>query len=243
MAPQDPPSPAFAAVVAAAERERLGLYRVSYRPQRMSTAALIGVIVLGLALLIIVVGVIFFVLAALSPNLNKKRAARRLHVFEHGLILSDHNGPTQIYRWDAVTALQKITDQYVNGVFIRRTFEYTIVDRAGTRTKITNFFERPEEWGPGIQNEITRAQLPVVLAALDSGAALQFGPLTINKGGLATGSKSLRWDEIQDIDVHQGYVRIKKTSGWIRWSSTAVSVIPNLIVFLAAAGQLSRRPT
>jgi Family of unknown function (DUF6585) len=70
--------------------------------------------------------------------------------------------------------------------------------------------------GPAIQIAITGAQLPAAIAVLNSGADLHFGPLSVNRGGVATGSRSIRWDEIEDINVTADYLRIKRAAKWIR---------------------------
>jgi hypothetical protein len=228
------------AVLTAAHQHNLGQYRVSYRPQRVSAFRLAIMFIMGLALLIGVVGVVFLVIAFMTPNLNRSRAARRIHVFEHGLMLADKNGPTAVFRWEDLSCLQAITRRYVNGVYVGTVYVYTLIDRSGKTTKITGFYEKPDEWGPLIQTEILRAQLPRALAALDAGTNLQFGPLTINRGGIATSSKSLRWNEIENIDLFQGYLRIKQAGRWLRWSSRPVSQIPNFFVFLTAANQLRK---
>jgi hypothetical protein len=229
---------AFAAVVALAQRENLGEYRMSYRAAKIKTIQLVGQLIFGILFLILVVGIFFLVLAFMTPNLNSKRAAKRLHFFERGLILAEASGPVAFYTWDSISVLQAITQRYVNGVYVGTTYIYTLLTRDGKKVKVTNFYEKPTEWGPAIQASITRAQLPGVVASLESGASVTFGPLVINRGGIATGSKSLRWDEIKEIDVNQGYLRIKKTSGWSRWSTKPVSQIPNFFVFFAAANHL-----
>jgi hypothetical protein len=235
---QSAESATFGAVIAASQRENLGQYRASYRPKRSNTFAVIALLVIGLVGLIVVFGVIFLVMAFMTPNLNPRRAAKRIHFFERGLIVADAKGPTGVYRWDSLSVLQSITRRYVNGVYVGTTYIYTLTTREGASTKITGFYEKPDEWGPLIQTEILRAQMPAVMATLEVGTNMQFGPLTINRGGIATSSKSLRWNEIENIDVFRGYLRIKKAGSWARWSSKPVSQIPNFFVFLTAANRL-----
>lgn len=234
---------AFAAVTAAAARENLGQYQMSFRPKRVGTAQLIIMLAMGILTVIIVVGVYFIVMAFMQPNLNHRQAAKRLHFFERGLIVATGDGPTAVYRWDSLTVLQSITRRYVYGRYTGTTYIYTLITRDGRQAKVTGFYEKPEEWGPAIQAEITAAQLPGVMAALQSGASLEFGPLVINRGGLATGSRTLPWSEIQAIEVQQGYLRIKRSNGWLRWSAKPVSQIPNFFVFVTAANQMHRAPT
>lgn len=231
-------SEAFAAVLAAAQQNNLGVLRGSYEPKWLKPAALIGILLMGLVFLVILAGIVFLVLAFRTPNLNKKRAAMRLHLFEYGLIIADSTGPTAIFRWDRLTVTQEITRRYVNGIYVGTTYVYTLTTPEGNKTKITNFYDKPDEWGPAIQIAITGAQLPAAIAALEAGAELHFGPLTVNRGGVATSTKSIRWDEIQDIDVNAGYLRIKKAASWIRWSAKPVSAIPNFFVFLSVANHL-----
>src|SRR5215472_16824240 len=100
---------AFAAVTAAAARENLGQYQMSFRPKRVGTAQLIFMLAMGILTVIIAVGIYFLVLAFMQPNLNRRQAAKRLHFFERGLIVSTGDGPTAVYRWDSLTVLQSIT--------------------------------------------------------------------------------------------------------------------------------------
>jgi hypothetical protein len=236
--PSSPEAAAFAAVLHLAQREGLGAYRTSYQPKRANAATLIGLFVMGVLFLVVVVGVYLLVLAFMTPNLSRSRRARRLHFFEGGLILADAKGPTVWYRWDSVSCLQAITRRYANGVYVGTSYVYTMIGRDGTETKVTNFYDRPAEWGPLIQQEITRAQVPAATATLEAGASIGFGPLTINRGGMATNNRSISWGDVQEIQIAQGYLRIKRAGGWIRWSAKPVSAIPNFFVFLTAADRL-----
>lgn len=238
MTDQTGPDAAFAAVLHLAHREGLGAYRTSFLPKRAHVVRLIGLFVMGLLGLIVVVGLYFIVMAFMTPNLNGRQRARRLHFFEGGLVLADAKGPTVWYRWNAVSCLQSITRRYANGVYVGTTYVYTMIAPDGKQTKVTNFFDRPEEWGPLIQQEITRAQVPAALATLHAGASVAFGPLTINRGGMATNNRSITWGEVQELQIVQGYLRVKKAGGWMRWSAKPVSAIPNFFVFLTAADTL-----
>ena len=150
---------ALSAVMAAAQRENLGALRASFAPKRVNAAALIGMFIFGLIGLIVVVGIYFFVVAFQTPNLNRSRAARRLHFFDGGLIVADANGPTAVFRWESMSVLQAITRRYANGVYVGTTYVYTLSGANGVTAKVTNFFADQEKCGTMIQNEVTRAQL------------------------------------------------------------------------------------
>jgi hypothetical protein len=234
--PENPQS--YATVMAVAEGENLGRLKASYSPQRMEWWRLTIMLLFGIVFLVFLLGLYFLWLAFNTPNFSGRQAAKRLYFFERGLIVADVNGPTAVYRWENLTCLQAITNRYAYGVKVATTYVYTLITPDGKTAKITNFFAKPDEWGPAIQNEITRAQIPGIMAALQGGANVEFGSLVINRGGLSTGSRSLRWDEVQAVQIQQGYLQIKRANGWLRWSAKPVSQIPNFFVFLTAVNQL-----
>jgi len=233
-APTEPP----AAVLARAQAEGLGAYHGSFAAKKPSIFYLIFMTLFGILTAVFIIGFVALWQVFQSPKVNRKRASMRLHFFGYGLILADSTGPTGVYRWGEITVLQAITKHYTNGIYIRTTYVYTLTKPDGTRTKITEFYENPQVWGPAIQNAVTGAQLPVALAALRAGNVCRFGDLSINRGGISSTRSSVTWDEIDEITVAQGYVRVRKAGKWISWSAQPVRKIPNFIVFLAAAEQM-----
>jgi hypothetical protein len=230
-------SSAHAIVTAVAEGENLGRPVATYLPQRIHVGMLIFMFILALVGLPVAIGLYFFYLLYTTPNLNKRQAAKRLYFFERGLIVADAKGPVGIYRWENLTVLQSIIRR-TNGLASNTTYTYTLVTPDGKTSKITQFYAKPEEWGPRIQNEITRAQVPGVIAALQAGANVAFGSMVINRAGLSTGKRSVRWDEVQAVKVDGGYLQIQRAGGWLQWSADEVSDIPNFFVFLTAVNQL-----
>lgn len=219
---------------------QLGAYRYTYRAARIATFRVILMLVFGVASLVIGIGLYFLYVAWRTSNLNRRQAAKCLHFFEHGLVVADANGPVVTFRWDSLTALQAITRVYVNGVYTGTRYEYRLTNPDGSSAKLTEFYERPQEWGEAIQGAITEAQLPRVLAALERGERLQFGDLSLSREGLSNRKRTLRWEEFQEITVQQGYVRLQKSGKWLSWSSKPVKKIPNFLLFLAAADRLQR---
>ena len=64
---------------------------------------------------------------------------------------------------------------------------------------------------------------PGYAQALQQGQRLTFGPLAIDPNGIYSGNKSLRWDEIKGIRIHQGTVSVKKEGGWFNWTTAIVA--------------------
>jgi hypothetical protein len=227
-----------AAVLARAQAEGLGALCRTFRPERTKLRTIIAQVVMGLICLPIVVGLYFFYLMSRSPNVNRKQAAKRMHLFDNGLMIEDSTGPVRSYRWETVTVFQEITRRYVNGVYVGTLYMYTLIGPDGVATKLTGFYEKPQEWGPAIQSELTRVQLPAALAALDAGKDGRFGDLVVNREGITSGNKSIRWAEIEDVKISQGIVFLKKSGKWTSWSRTAVKNIPNFFLFLSIADRM-----
>jgi len=173
-----------------------------------------------------------------TPNLSKKQAAKRVLVCEQGVILIDHEGLTGSFRFDGLSVLQEITEQYRNGVRARTDYLFTLTDRSGSEAKLTQFYDRINDLGTAIQRGVTRAQLPHVLAAIKQGQQVPFGDLKLTYQGIITRKGGLAWPEVQGIDIKRGVIHIGRAGKWWPASSTPIRSIPNVFVFLEAAEQL-----
>ncbi|WP_330297131.1 DUF6585 family protein [Streptomyces sp. NBC_00503] len=229
------------AVASLATAHNLGEHRETFLPQRMGTGRMIGLFVFmlfGLACFVLP-GLMFVWILMQSPNLSRKQAAKRIHLFEHGMVVADHTGPTDAFRWDSLTALQQITRKYANGVYVGTTYLYTLFKQDGSSVKLTNFYADPERWGGAIQHEITRAQLPHVMTLLEQGGTVRFGDIAMTGSGISTAKRgAVQWSEIQKIEIKNGTVFLTKAGKMLSWSNTPVAKIPNFFLFLAVVDHL-----
>lgn len=233
------PLPESVASLAAAQG--LGALRATFLPKRLGTGRVVGHIVFGLfGLLIIVPGLYFFwLLTTKYPNFSRKQAAKRLYLFEQGLIVSGDAGPTGCIRWDRVTVYQEITKTYVNGVYVGTTYLYTLTNPDGTAVELTNFFADPDVWGQAVQTEVARAQLPAVLSVLEQGQTVRFADIAVNASGVSTPKHgSVTWDEIEKVSVVNGTVYLTKAGKRRAWSGQRVKTIPNFLLFMAVVDHL-----
>ncbi|GAA2739862.1 MULTISPECIES: DUF6585 family protein [Kitasatospora] len=229
------------AVEALAAAHGLGPHRETFLPKRQGVlwmAGMVFFVLLGL-LLFVLPGLFFGYLLLQSPNVSRKKAAHRLHFFEYGLVVADHTGPVEAFRWDSMAVLQQITRRYANGVYVGTTYLYTLYKQDGSTLKLTNFFANPERWGLIIQHAITNSQLPGVLAALGNGETVRFGDIAVTTGGVATPKRgSVAWSEIQRFEIKNGVVFLAKAGKLLAWSNTPVAKIPNFFLFLATVDRL-----
>ncbi|MGO4458494.1 DUF6585 family protein [Streptomyces sp. M-16] len=230
-------------VLALAASEGLGELRASFFPKRAGVWAIIGMVFFSLLGLLVFVlpGLVFIWLLLRTPNVSSKQAAKRIHCFEHGLIVSDRDRPAA-FRWDSAAVLQHITRRYANGVYVGTSYLYTLFKPDGSTLELTGFYADPEVWGAAIQHEITRAQLPGALDLVSRGEPLRFGDLVVDAHGMATSKRgSLPWSAVERVEVKNGMVFVGRSGKLLAWSNTPVRKIPNFFLFLAVVDQLRAR--
>jgi hypothetical protein len=243
-----------------AQAHRFGRLVAAYRPKRTPILALIGialfilaplagavafVVVYGVSawpgvLLMLAIAAPFIWLLSRSPVFNRTVAARRVYVFEGGLVHADR-GLTE-YPWPAIMSVQeRIIRQYVNGVYTGTQYLYTVRRNDGRVLKLTQFYDGIAQLGQGISEQVARVHLPHALAAIQRGETVPFGDLGVHATGVVSARHGLLpWTELEQVQVVQGYVRLRKAGKWLAWSHKAAADIPNLYVFLTLADQLQR---
>jgi hypothetical protein len=246
-------------VAALASHRQFGPHLRTYLPKRLGAGRLVlFTLFIGAPLVLAVVAAasgvwvgtalcLAFVLCfgaflSRAPNFNRTLAARRVHLFQHGFIQAGGKGTLADYRWDAIAWVQqRITKRYVNGVHIGTFYVYTIARRDGPVLKLTEFYEGIAELGRQISQEVTRVKLPNAIALLQQGQTVSFGDLAISTDGIVSSRNGLLpWRELDEVQVVQGYVKLRKAGKWLAWSNKPAAVIPNRFVFLTLADQLQR---
>ncbi|WP_327695089.1 DUF6585 family protein [Streptomyces sp. NBC_00459] len=238
-----PPSPEAAAL---AVRHQLGALEGSFAPKRLGVPMFLVYLhaVFVLSAFFLVPGVLFFWWLRRFPNFSRKQAAKRLHLFEHGMIVQPQSGDGMTaFRWDSARVYQDITQLIVNGSPTPAKYVYSVVAPSFGGAEVTEFYERPETWGPWMQEAVLRAQGQKVMEAVLEGGTVDFGALSVSGNGVTgTGKRVLPWSEVQEIDVRGGRVYVRKAGeSGPPWSNVAVSGVANLHLFLAIAANLRRK--
>lgn len=222
-------------VAALAATEGLGELRATIKPLKANGVRLasgVFMIIVGL-FLFVVPGLYFAWAVARFPNFNRKQAARRLYLFENGLVNLGAGGSADVFRWDSMTVLQEIVRSTMAGATVATNYKYTLFKADGSNIKLTNFFENPAAWGAAVQREITRAQLPGATAALERGETVPFADFAVTARGLSIGGRGeTPWSEVQKVAVRAGFVHVSRAGKMIRVNKP-VKKIPNFFLFLA----------
>lgn len=121
---------------------------------------------------------------------SRKNGGLRLDLFEHGLT-TVVQGSVRTVRYESTAVLQHVVRH--TGAAGHTAYEYTLTDTEGAklvlRGRVDTFgqvaqkgrIDSPQEWGPAIQQAVTRAQLPGAAATMASGGRLDFGPLWMTR--------------------------------------------------------------
>ncbi|MBT2423288.1 hypothetical protein J7F01_05550 [Streptomyces sp. ISL-22] len=161
------------------------------------------------------------------------RAGARLDLYEHGLTAAV-DGRIHVVRYDTTVVCRRrvLSPQGLVRALV-------LVDVDGERIVLRcGDFGRPEVWGPEIRRAVTNAQVPRALAALAQGARLVFGPVWVTGDEVGSRGTSLRWAQVQRIEILNGSVALRAAGRWQVWGTVA-SEIPNLCVLRALAEHLA----
>ncbi|MCP2340611.1 DUF6585 family protein [Actinomadura rupiterrae] len=161
----------------------------------------------------------------------------RLDLFERGLT-SAYRGQVRAVRYESTGVLQDIVRYTRYGQTTRITYRYTLTDTTGQQLTLSGGYANPEQWGPAIQQAVTDVHLPQAVARVRAGERVEFGPLWLTAAEVGSGSKSVAWNQVEEIKVSNGFVSLRVTGKWSSLSTTSVSRISNFFVFLAVADYL-----
>jgi hypothetical protein len=227
------------AVAAAAAERELGELVETYPPKRQSNWIIMPLLVVSILLIWCVFPIYIVWLLFRTPNLNRKRAAQRLYVYQRGFILAKTPDTPDVWRWSEIdTVFQKIIVRRAYGMTTGTTYLYTINRRDGERLKLTNFWTDIENLGRRINIQVGGALLPAMRRALAAGQGVQFGDIVIDRTGVTGKKGKVSWAEVKAVDAAAGHVRVSVQGKFFALSSTPAAKVPNLPLFFALTKEL-----
>jgi hypothetical protein len=237
------PKPLSPEAVELASAHQLGALQGTFVPKRLNKLifALYIFMTLSLLAMFVIPGLLFLWWLRRTPDFSRKQAAKRLHLFENGLIVNPQSvDGTVVIRWDSVRLYQDITQKIINGIPGPTEYVYSAVGPGRDSAGITHFYEGPEIWGPHMQECVLRAQGPAALQSVLEGGTVDFGYFSLSRTGITARTMGrLPWSDLREIRLAAGRVLVTRTGGSGVWCNAAVSDVANLHVFLAVAGELS----
>jgi len=231
--PLAPPSPAVAELAA---QHELGALVATFKPQRFGWFVKSSFyLTLAMLLCLFVVPAVIFYCIALrrTPDFNPRQAAKRLHLFEHGMIADHETGAgTVAVRWDRIRLYEEQVQKIINGIPGPILYTCLATSPAASVT-VTNFYENPRTWAPAMQRAVLRAQGAAVQQAFLAGEVVDFGEFDLSTAGVAHRKKVLPWTQVGQVKLGGGAVTLTKAGESAFWARAMAKSVPNLQVFLA----------
>jgi hypothetical protein len=119
-----------------AARHRLGALVGTFAPKRLGKLifALYIFTLVNLLVAFVIPALVFFWWLRRTPNFSRKQAAKRLYLFENGVIVHPQFGDGMIaVRWDSIRLYQEITQVIINDVPGPVKYAYSVVAPGGSR--------------------------------------------------------------------------------------------------------------
>ncbi|WP_406233962.1 DUF6585 family protein [Nocardia sp. NBC_01009] len=235
-----------------AEYQKLGTHRQTFRPAAPARDNFVrgcGIVAGGFATvgaICAVVGAypgsVAVSLLALVPasmafvwgRRNRHNRAARLDLFESGMTVYRSGEQIAGFRWDSAEVRQQVIP-FQSTAPSDYSFEMSGPGDAAAAFD-DGLFDDAREWAKAIQSAITATQLPRAVIAIDEGATVNFGEISLHLGALIFRDKIFAWEQIQLIDARSGLVRMKVDGSWV--SLTPVGRIPNFYIFNEIAERL-----
>ncbi len=160
-------------------------------------------------------------------------------VYDKGFAYNDRKG-IQMWRWeDVVSMISAITRHYTNGIYTGTTHVYTLYDRQNKRLVLADSIGKIEDLAKNIDENIFPLLYGHASDQYNTGQSLVFGPVAISKMGIVIGKKTYPWNEVKEVSIQKGILKVsKKDGGWFSGATASASVIPNLRVLLTIIHQV-----
>ncbi len=158
---------------------------------------------------------------------------------EKGFALRTRRG-IQSWTWeDVVSFTAAITRHYTNGIYTGTTHVYTLLNKQGQRLVLSDVFKDVEKLAQAVEQGIFPHLYDQAAAQYNGGQMVLFGPVAVSKAGIRVGKKTYPWQDVKEVSIHQGILKVsKKDGGWFSGASAPASVISNLRVLLSILHQV-----
>lgn len=106
------------------------------------------------------------------------------------------------------------------------------------KTRFTPAVAEYPELANMVQTGTFAVMWPNLLVEFEKGGSFYFGDLSVSRGGLHQGGKSLAWSEVKEVTVAHKMVQIKKVGSWRTWWIKEISQVPNVHVFFGVLAMM-----
>lgn len=155
-----------------------------------------------------------------------------LYPCDGGLILRQSRKKFRVIRWEEIEIIQQTASRLL--FMIRNSNLYTLRCHDGDSLTFSGHPRFMNKLAPIFEDHFTRRRLPFWLADYQAGQTLHFGPVRIDRNGVAVGEKMLPWEQVADISLLKGRRLVIYKAGERQevWLSLPAFKIDNLSILL-----------
>jgi hypothetical protein len=184
----------------------------------------------------LVLSFLLFISGALTIINAYSSWGKTVVVYERGLTYND-NRCLQVWYWQDIEWFYVA----VTKSFTSSTHQYILQKTNGSKLRLDNKFENITLLGPLIGRKIAPYQYRKLLYKIRAGQTVRLGQVSIGRHNLAINKKAYSWDEVDTLELKNGYAGIKKRGGgWFSGAKAPVSTIPNLDALFTVVAQIVR---
>lgn len=161
-----------------------------------------------------------------------------LGIYEGGFIHQHGTGPASVVPWSDVHAITRsATTMVVNGQE-RHTYVLVVIDGEHGQTRLTEQFANLLDLSELLETRICESLLPGTVALLHDGAAVEFGPLVVDRSGISREMDRLPWSKVARLYQLDGKMTIVQRPDNKPWTTVPLQRLPNakLLMDLAVLG-------
>jgi hypothetical protein len=153
-------------------------------------------------------------------------------VCEKGLQVN-RQGIEQVFWWSDVNTVQVGFEKGSGLSLIRQPAQLTIADRDGMRVSFDETLGRLQFLRRQVEAATLLNMMPAAQEAMQSGAAVGFGPVGVSLDGVHFKEKLLPWSDIRTAEDSGKELVIRGDGRWLAFCKLPLSKVPNSHVLLA----------
>jgi hypothetical protein len=192
--------------------------------------------VINKRIIVVAVGVVAFILAAILFVRNWKLYGQRVLIFSWGFQFQSPRCQDKFF-WDRVVEVHHQATRI--GRIVSNNITLTMDD--GRRVLFSEFLTEVQRLVDIVLSETERRMLPAALESIRVGEYAKFGDLRVTADSLIFRDRVLTWDAVKGVEVAHGHIDIRQNHDGALWYSTAVKKMPNYHVFLSVSAEMMSR--
>jgi hypothetical protein len=162
----------------------------------------------------------------------------RVYVFTGGLARFQ-GSQTEVLRWEDVNEVRRNPNVKTKGLTVSKPSQLILKLRDERQLLFDESLSRLKDLRALVEQHTRDFMLNALREALQVGAAVAFGPLTVSAEGIAHSAQTLPWTECTGVKVDGGSLIVSRTGAKRPFGKVSLEEVPNPHVLTALADSLN----